>query len=98
MDFPIITIWMSPLSFLGVLGVIFIFLISFFDEIPPSKQNSPRCDAAERPITGTPGLNVNILRFWNRILLEGPELKISIVVSSGLIVTLFSTLRAHMHY
>ena len=37
--------WMSPLSFLGVLGVIFIF-ISFFDEISLSKQNSPRWDAA----------------------------------------------------
>ena len=37
--------WMSPLSFVGVLGVIF-NLISFFDEIPPNKQNSPRWDAA----------------------------------------------------
>ena len=45
MDFPIFIIWMSPLSFLGALGVIFIF-ISYFDEILVSKQNSPRWDAA----------------------------------------------------
>ena len=29
MDFPIIINWMSPLSFLGVLGVIFIFSFNF---------------------------------------------------------------------
>ena len=29
MDSPIIIIWMSPFSFLGVLGVIFIFLSHF---------------------------------------------------------------------
>ena len=49
MDSPISINWMSPLSFLGVLGVIFNF--SVFDEIPLSKQNSPRCDAAERGVT-----------------------------------------------
>ena len=60
MDFTIIINWMSPLSFLGMLGVIFIF--QFFDEIPLSKQNSPRWDAAFYsvclcPIKGMPGLN-----------------------------------------
>ena len=38
MDFPIIIIWMSPLSFLGALGVIFSFL--FFDENQVSKQKA----------------------------------------------------------
>ena len=37
MDFPIHIIWMSPLLFLGALGVIF-HLISFLDEILKSKQ------------------------------------------------------------
>ena len=36
--------WVSPLSFLGVLEVIFNF-ISFYDEISLRKQNSPRWDA-----------------------------------------------------
>ena len=45
MDFPIIINWVSPLSFLGALGVIFNFYL-IFDEIPPSKQNNPRWDAA----------------------------------------------------
>ena len=45
MNFPIITIWKSPLSFLGALGVIFIF-IPFSDYFSLSKQNSPRWDAA----------------------------------------------------
>ena len=40
MDFPIIINWMSPLSFLGVLGVFF-FFYSFFYEIPQSKQKTP---------------------------------------------------------
>ena len=35
----ILIVWMSPLPFLGALGVIF---ISFFDEIPVGKQYSPR--------------------------------------------------------
>ena len=42
MDFPILIIWMHPLSFLGASGVVF----SFFDENRVSKQNSPRWDAA----------------------------------------------------
>ena len=45
MDFPILIIWMGPLSFLGESGVFFIF-ISCFDEIHVSNQNSPRWDAA----------------------------------------------------
>ena len=70
MDFPIIINWASPLSFLGVLG--FLIFISFFDEIPPSKQNSPRCDAALGyavclcPIKGTPGLNE--LKYHNNLI------------------------------
>ena len=62
MDSPIIINWESPLSFLGVLGVVFIF-ISFFVEISLSKQNSPRWDAefcgytvCLCPTKGTPGL------------------------------------------
>ena len=42
-------IWVRPLSFLGVLesdSVFFLFFITFFYEIPLSKQSSPRCDAA----------------------------------------------------
>ena len=39
-------IWLSPFSFLAAAGAIFHFLISFFDEIPVSKQNRPRWDAA----------------------------------------------------
>ena len=52
---------MSSLSFLGALGVFFIF-ISFFGESDLSKQNSPRWDAASGaillPMTHkkTPGL------------------------------------------
>ena len=46
MDSPIISNWMCPLSFLGVLGVIFNFLFDFFAEISLCKQNSPRWDAA----------------------------------------------------
>ena len=38
MDFPILIIWMSPLSFLGAAGLIFHF-ISFFDKNHVSKQN-----------------------------------------------------------
>ena len=45
MDFSILRIWMSSLSFLGASGVIFHF-ISFFDENQNCKQNSPRWDAA----------------------------------------------------
>ena len=44
MDFANVIIWMSPLSFLGAAGVIF-YVISFFDEIHVSQQNSPRWDA-----------------------------------------------------
>ena len=33
MDSPIIINWMSPLSFSGVLGELFLIFISFFDEI-----------------------------------------------------------------
>ena len=67
MDFPIIIIRVSPLSFVGVSGVILNF-IQFFDKSSLSKQNSPRWDAAFCgvssgsivclcPIKGTPGLN-----------------------------------------
>ena len=45
MDFSIIIIWMSPLSFLGAAGAVFHFYL-FFDEKLVSKQNSPRWDAA----------------------------------------------------
>ena len=41
MDFPILIIWMSPLSFLGASGAIFHFYII---EVHVSKQNSPRLD------------------------------------------------------
>ena len=44
MDFPILIVWMSPLPFLGALGVVFHF-VSLFDENKVSKQNSPRWDA-----------------------------------------------------
>ena len=43
--FPVIINSVSPLSFLGVLGVIFVFYL-IFDEISLCKQNSPRWDAA----------------------------------------------------
>ena len=45
MDSPIISNWVSPHSFLGVLGVIFIFF-SFFDEISLCKHNIPRWENA----------------------------------------------------
>ena len=46
MDFPIIIIWASPLSLLGVLQVNFNFyLFFFFYQIPLCQQNSPRWDA-----------------------------------------------------
>ena len=45
MDFHILKIWISPLSFVGTSGVIFHFN-SFFDKIHVSKQNSPRWDAS----------------------------------------------------
>ena len=45
MDSPIIINWVSPLSFLGASGVILNF-IPFSDDIPLSKQNSPRWDSA----------------------------------------------------
>ena len=41
MDFPILIIWMSPLSFLGAFGAIFHFHL-IFHVIHVSKQNSPR--------------------------------------------------------
>ena len=44
MDSPIVVNWVNPLSFLGVIGVIFIFYL-IFDEICHCKQNSPRWDA-----------------------------------------------------
>ena len=50
MDSLIIIIWASLLSFLGAAGVIFNFYLTF-DEIPVSKQNSPRWDAAFCGIT-----------------------------------------------
>ena len=58
MDSPIIINWVSPLSFLGVLGVIFFFIL-FFDEISLFKQNSPRWtySVCLCPIKRTPGLN-----------------------------------------
>ena len=40
MDFPLVIIWVSPLSFLGESGVVLIF-IHFFDQFSVSKQNSP---------------------------------------------------------
>ena len=47
MDLPITINWMSPILFLGALGVIFIlFFFSFFDGILLSKQNSSSWDAA----------------------------------------------------
>ena len=46
--FSHLIIWVSPLSFLGVLGVIF---ISFFYEISLCKQHSPRCDATFCSVT-----------------------------------------------
>ena len=46
MDFPIIIIWVGPLSLFGASGVILNSFISFFDEILLSKQNSPGWDAA----------------------------------------------------
>ena len=48
MDSPTIIIRASPLSFLGVSGVIF---IQFFDENSISKQNSPRYDARSAGVT-----------------------------------------------
>ena len=45
MDFPILIKWVSPLSFLGTLGVVF-HCCFIFDEFQASKQNSPRWDAA----------------------------------------------------
>ena len=67
MDSPIVINWMSPLSFLGVLGVNFKLYSFFFYENFLSKQNSPRWDAAFCgvtwgyavclcPIKRTPGL------------------------------------------
>ena len=44
MEFPILIIWMRPFSFQGESGVKFHF-VAFVDEIPVSKQNSPRLDA-----------------------------------------------------
>ena len=44
MDFPIIIIWVSPLSFLGT--SVLLDLYSLFDEFSLSKQNSLRCDTA----------------------------------------------------
>ena len=49
MDFPIIIIWVSPLSFLGASGAIVKFY-SFSNENSLSKQKSPRC--LRRPIWG----------------------------------------------
>ena len=57
MDSPIFINWMSPLSFLGVFGVIF---ISFFHEISLCKQNSPRWDAAFCGITSGAILFANV--------------------------------------
>ena len=51
MDFPIIIIWVSLLSFLGAVGVILDFCLKYFYENPLCKQNSPRWDAAECGIT-----------------------------------------------
>ena len=45
MDFPIPIFWVSPLSFLELQEWFFNF-ISFFDEIPLYRPNSPRWDAA----------------------------------------------------
>ena len=61
MDFPILIILMSPLPFLGVSGLFFIF-ISFFDEIQNSEQNSPRWDAAYCGVTSGPILLAYIKR------------------------------------
>ena len=44
MDFPIIIIWASPLSFLGALDVTLNYLIFYGFSL--SKQNSPSWDAA----------------------------------------------------
>ena len=68
MDSPIIINLVSPLSFLGVLGVIFIFLSHFSMRFLCANRNSSRWDAVLRrhiwgyavclcPIKGTPGLN-----------------------------------------
>ena len=46
MDSPIIINWTSPLSFLGAAGVLLKILFHFSIEIPVSKQNSLRWDAA----------------------------------------------------
>ena len=47
MDFPILNIWMSPLSSLGAYRVVFFsFVFNIFDDNPISKQNSPRWDGA----------------------------------------------------
>ena len=61
MDFPIIIIWMSPLSILGESGIFFHFYFIFI-EIPVSKQCRPRWDliwvytVCLCPKNGTPGL------------------------------------------
>ena len=41
MDFPILIIWMSPLSVLGELGVIFHFLYHFSIEIMSANRIAP---------------------------------------------------------
>ena len=46
MDFHIISIWVSPLSFLEASGVFFFNFIQFFNENSQSKQKSSRWDAA----------------------------------------------------
>ena len=63
MDSPIVINWVSPLSFLGVLGVIF-FFITFFDEISLCKQDSRVLrrhiwgyTVCLCPTKGTPGLS-----------------------------------------
>ena len=45
MDFPIVIIWVSPLSLLGASGVILNFYSIFLMKFLPSKQNSARWDA-----------------------------------------------------
>ena len=72
MDSRTVFNWVNPLSVLGVIGVIFIF-ISLFDEISLCKQNCPRWDIAPDgtsgailfayvPQKGTPGLTYELIK------------------------------------
>ena len=41
MDFPILIIWMNPLSFLGASGVFFLFLFHFLMKIKIANRKAP---------------------------------------------------------